>query len=133
MEDFEMFDDEENQKKYIIIHGQEKIKSDSDDITKYIQPMLTANINLNVLLGSGASIPSIPIMGQTFEEYKEDLVGTPYEENLNNLVAKYVETPIGKEDKSIKNIELFLSWLSSRIEGMSESELSNHEVMIKKI
>lgn len=132
MEDFEMFDDEENQKKYIIIHGQEKIKSDSDDITKYIQPMLTANINLNVLLGSGASIPSIPIMGQTFEEYKEDLVGTPYEENLNNLVAKYVETPIGKEDKSIKNIELFLSWLSSRIEGMSESELSNHEVMIKK-
>lgn len=120
-----------NTDKYLLYQGEDRKEINSERITKLLNEYLTANVNLSILLGSGASILSIPIMGNTFRAYKEMLTGTK-KDNLDYLMSRYKETQIGKTDPKVENIELFLSWLSSRIEGLAESELVKEEAQIKK-
>lgn len=116
---------------YLLYRGEKQEPIDAENVSKLLKEYLTANLNLSVLLGSGSSILSIPIMGKTFKAYKESLTETE-RDNLDKLVERYKETSIGLRDPQVENIELFLSWLSSRIEGMAKSELVSGELQIKK-
>lgn len=120
-----------DEKKYLLYREAKQDPIDSENVSKILKEYLTANLNLSVLLGSGSSILSIPIMGRTFKEYKGSLTAND-KENLDYLTDKYKETSAGLRDTEVENIELFLSWLSSRIEGMAQSELVHGEVQIKK-
>ncbi|MBJ7689183.1 hypothetical protein HAU32_09420 [Weissella confusa] len=116
--------------KYLLYQGEDQNEIDEIKVASLLNEYLTANINLSVLLGSGSSILSIPIMGTTFKEYKNQLVGTE-KDNLEYLMGRYIETKMGASDSNVENIELFLSWLSARIEGMAEAELIKGENKIK--
>lgn len=116
--------------KYLLYQGEDQNEIDEKKVASLLNEYLTANINLSVLLGSGSSILSIPIMGTTFKEYKKQLVGTE-KDNLEYLMGRYIETKMGASDSNVENIELFLSWLSARIEGMAEAELIKGENKIK--
>jgi len=52
--------------------GLSLVYSDMEDISKYMKNSLTSKTNLNVLLGSGSSLPAIPVMGSTFEDFKKN-------------------------------------------------------------
>ncbi|MFD1429575.1 MAG: SIR2 family protein [Lacticaseibacillus paracasei] len=86
----------------------------TDELKKYIQLRLSETAHLSVLLGSGSSLPAIPQMKTTFAEYKSKNPA-----GLRPLLRKYTENP--KHDPD--NIETFLSWIESRINGLSNSEI----------
>lgn len=121
----------ENEPMYLLYKKEKQEEVYSEGVSKILKEYLTANINLSVLLGSGSSILSIPVMGSTFKVYKESLTDKCDKENLNYLMNKYKSTS-GAGDTKVENIELFLSWLSSRIEGLATDELQHGEIEIKK-
>lgn len=86
-----------------------------DELKQYIQPQMAANVHINFLIGSGSSIPVIPTMGNTFNQYKKE---APAE--FEALFSKYCTI---KTAGAENNIETFLSWLGNRINGLSEYEL----------
>jgi hypothetical protein len=43
-----------------------------DELKQYIQPQMASNVHINFLIGSGSSIPVIPTMGNTFNQYKKE-------------------------------------------------------------
>lgn len=86
-----------------------------DELKQYIQPQMAANVHINFLIGSGSSIPVIPTMGNTFNQYKKE---APAE--FEALFSKYCTI---KTAGAENNIETFLSWLGNRINGLSEDEL----------
>jgi hypothetical protein len=94
---------------------------DEDGIKNFLKNILSANVSLNVLIGSGCSLPAIPIMNETFERLKAE------NPDLVDVIEKYKTSSFAKEDGDAKNIELFLSWLGNRIDGLSADELKNHE------
>lgn len=65
--------------------------------------------NLCFLIGSGCSLPAIPMMGNTFESIKKDSM---FEKN-KKLLGKFVESD---------DIEGYLSWLNKGIDFNGESK-----------
>ncbi|WEV53839.1 SIR2 family protein [Leuconostocaceae bacterium ESL0723] len=100
---------------------------DSNDIQIYLKNILPSNTNLNILIGSGCSLPAVPTMNNTFNELK---VNNP---KISTLIEIYKDSSLSKEnDPNAENIELFLSWLGNRIDGLSQNELSNNEPEVRK-
>ncbi|USS90795.1 SIR2 family protein [Fructilactobacillus carniphilus] len=106
-------------------NGKEK---DEDDIKNYLKNFLSSNVNFNVLIGSGASLPAINTMGRTFNDIK---TSGQYTDELSDLKKKYTKSYLGKNDENFENIELFLSWLGNRINGADDGELNLNEKQIK--
>ena len=88
-----------------------------DELKQYIQPQMAANVHINFLIGSGSSMPAIPTMGNTFNQYKKEAPA-----GFEALFSKYC-TIKTKTAGAENNIETFLSWLGNRINGLSEDEL----------
>lgn len=89
-----------------------------DQLKSYLQPILSEKIHINFLIGSGSSLPAIPVMGTTFSDYKKSHKD---DEKFNKILKLYHERYSNEAD--LNNIELFLSWLANRVNGLSQSEL----------
>lgn len=61
--------------------------------------------NLNVLIGSGCSVPAVPLMGITFKKIKED----------------YLHLNFGKFDGDSPDIEGYLNWLMTGLNFLNNS------------
>ncbi|WP_407890151.1 SIR2 family protein [Levilactobacillus sp. N40-8-2] len=93
-----------------------------DQLKSYLQPILSEKIHINFLIGSGSSLPAIPIMGTTFSDYKKSHKN---DGEFNNILKLYYEKCSNEAD--LNNIELFLSWLANRVNGLSQSELGTEQ------
>ncbi|MCT3056009.1 SIR2 family protein [Leuconostoc citreum] len=98
---------------------------DKESLKYFLKNILSANVNLNVLIGSGSSLPAIPTMKTTFIDLKHQ------SKDLSHLIEKYKNSSSGDKDPNAENIELFLSWIGSRINGMSKDELADNEKEVK--
>lgn len=88
----------------------------------FVQGILSRSINLATLIGSGASTPAIPLMGETFRNLRADLklndpdLSILLESRITKIACRDNEDPA-----KYSNIENLLSWLSQRIEGSLDS------------
>lgn len=108
-----------------------------------VQSVLANSVNLSMLIGSGASMPTVPLMGSVFSEYRKSLNGEE-KENLDKKIGEFLnkrdndnratlskstDTNSKKLTKEIENftaIEPFLSWLDYRVlGGVNEAEDSS--------
>lgn len=87
-------------------------------LSNYILPRLAETTHLSILLGSGSSLPAIPQMGTTFEDFKK---GKPT--GLQHLLNLYSSD----DSHDSANIEEFLSWLGSRLNGLSQKEIKQEK------
>ncbi|MGG3913340.1 SIR2 family protein [Rossellomorea vietnamensis] len=60
--------------------------------------------NLNILIGSGCSVPAVPLMGSTFKKIKED----------------YPDLVLGKYDGDSADIEGYLNWLNTGMKFLQD-------------
>jgi hypothetical protein len=90
-----------------------------DELKGFLQPRMAANLHINFLIGSGSSLPCIPTMKTTFEDY---IMLAP--EKFDQLFSKYTD---GQSEDAAKNIELFLTWLGNRVAGLSPLELRGED------
>lgn len=100
---------------YIVKRGRGCKAESFQDIRESFQKLLSTSLNISTLIGSGASVPGIPLMGSTFDKLKGADDGTRSSQNLLSVLAKYEkarEIPTG----TANNIEDFLSWLNSYLE-----------------
>ncbi|WP_300562391.1 SIR2 family protein [Companilactobacillus sp.] len=101
-----------------------------EEIKLFLKTTFSANLNFNVLLGSGCSLKAIPTMGSTFDSLKEE--ESDNKKLLNELIEEYKKSEISiKNDDDAKNIELFLSWLGNRISGKSRVD-AEKEIEVRK-
>lgn len=91
------------------------------EVKNLLKEYISANVHLNVLLGSGDSLNAIPLMGTTFSNFRKS------NPDVESLITIF-KGKGGEED----NVEQFLSWLSSRIEGLSDEELILQEKAMKE-
>ncbi|AVK99527.1 SIR2 family protein [Pediococcus inopinatus] len=98
-----------------------------DGLKEYLQPKLSADININFLIGSGSSKPAIDLMSTTFDNYK---IENKSNDEITELIQRY-EKECGEDNKN--DIEKFLSWLGSRILGLSKDELKNEKEVQKNL
>ena len=108
--------------KYCISRGGEIFHDcDKDMMRKKVQNVLEKSVNLSTLIGSGASWPSIPLMGNIFSDFREEIAKEQGREDGKSIVDDYIENICQYypkyEYKEFKDIEFFLSWLQNRIEG----------------
>lgn len=102
---------------YWLKKNKNNFEKDSDEITKKskISSFLVSTIknsrNLNFLVGSGCSLPSIPLMSKMIESIKND-------EKLKKVVSQY-------NSGNIENLEEFLNWLNSGISFFKNN--ANHQ------
>lgn len=108
--------------KYCISRGGEIFQDcDKDMMRKKVQNVLEKSVNLSTLIGSGASLPSIPLMGDIFSDFRREIEEEQGCEKGKTIVDDYIKNicqyyPKYK-NKEFKDIEFFLSWLQSRIDG----------------
>jgi len=55
---------------YIVKRGRGCKEESFHDIRESSQKLLSTSLNISTLIGSGASVPGIPLMGSTFEKLK---------------------------------------------------------------
>lgn len=85
---------------------------------RFVQSVLSKSLKLSTLIGSGASNPAVPLMGETFNKLRGDLKGEDpavsklLEERITKLAARD-----GIDPAEYSDIEELLSWVSLRIEG----------------
>ncbi len=77
-----------------------------ESIAQFIKSQCKSE-NLHLLIGSGCSLPSIPLMGKTFEQIKN---------NINE-----VKMVLGKFNGDSKDIEGYLNWLNTGISFFEET------------
>lgn len=112
------------------------------EIRILVQSVLANSVNLSTLIGSGASLPAVPLMGTIFQKYRDSLKNVPGEpsktggkdpldckiEDYLGKIADDNEVPSSEDSdvdssihtteiKDFKDIEGFLSWLDYRIKG----------------
>jgi hypothetical protein len=105
---------------YIVKRGRGCKEEPFQDIRESFQKLLSTSLNISTLIGSGASVPGIPLMGSTFDKLKGADGGTRSSQNLLSVLAMYEkarEIPTG----AANNIEDFLSWLNSYLEVQPRS------------
>lgn len=101
-----------------------------EEVRKMVQKVLGYSVNLITLIGSGASLPAVPLMGNTFSRIRENLKSEDDGSIENKYLSKTLEDSIkeicnkkftdeAKKDvyDSYNDIEDFLSWLKYRIDG----------------
>ena len=99
-----------------------------------VQSVLANSVNLSMLIGSGASMPTVPLMGSVFSEYRKSLKGKE-KENLDKKIEEFLNKraddnqvtlskstdmnskELTKKIENFKDIESFLSWLDYRVLG----------------
>jgi len=81
-----------------------------DGLRKSFQGLLSTSLNISTLIGSGASVPAIPLMGATFERMKKAGNKDERVKSLKEMVEKYAQSCNVLENE-VNNIEDFLSWL----------------------
>lgn len=99
-----------------------------------VQSVLANSVNLSTLIGSGASMPTVPLMGRVFSEYRDSLEGedkTSLDKKIEEFLKKRASDnqttlsestdanseEVKKESENFKDIEPFLSWLDYRVLG----------------
>lgn len=107
---------------------------DRNKMRKRVQNVLEKSLNLSTLIGSGASLPSIPLMGDIFSKFREEIReeqgcedGETIVDTYINNICKHYSKYKGKE-KDFSDIEFFLSWLQSRIEGNLEDDTTDEQL-----
>ncbi|KRN96071.1 hypothetical protein IV55_GL001754 [Furfurilactobacillus siliginis] len=83
-------------------------------------PRLSETAHLSILLGSGSSLPAIPQMKTTFEDFKKSKpTGMRHLLNLYSADKSHDST----------NIEEFLSWLGNRLNGLAQKEIKEEKTI----
>ena len=99
-----------------------------------VQSVLANSVNLSTLIGSGASMPTVPLMGSVFSDYRKSLKDqgkTNLDRKIEGFLKKRAsdnQTTLSesidagsgglkKEIENFKDIEPFLSWLDYRVLG----------------
>lgn len=93
-----------------------------DEIRNFVQSILQRSVNISTLIGSGASINAIPLMGKTLEDYKtkHPADGKNSLGNTLDLIQNEIEK---KKDKSEKdNIEEIFTLLGQKIEANADPD-----------
>ena len=107
---------------FILQRGATRREVNASEARHFVQGILSRSINLATLIGSGASTPAIPLMGETFRNMRADLklkdpeLSTLLESRITKIARRDNEDPA-----KYSNIENLLSWLSQRIEGSLDS------------
>lgn len=103
--------------------GNEPEISTRIDIRKMIQRTISRSVNLITLIGSGASLPAIPLMGNTFIKIRENLGDDELKNHLEHCVKSICSNhnQIYNDQEKFNDIEFLLSWLQHRIEGDAEN------------
>ena len=91
-------------------------------LRSYFQNLLSSRINFSLLIGSGASLPAIELMGTTFNNLKHDVGdGTVTQKRqFKECFNKYLKLFSSSAD--IDNIEDYLSWLNSNLDANPNSK-----------
>lgn len=58
---------------FILQRGATRREVNASEARHFVQGILSRSINLATLIGSGASTPAIPLMGETFRNMRADL------------------------------------------------------------
>lgn len=121
-----------------------------------VQSVLANSVNLSTLIGSGASMPTVPLMGRVFSDYRKSKEGDDKKKldhkietflkqkdrDSQTTLSKSTDTgsrELNKEIENFKDIEPFLSWLDYRVLGgvdeVEDSDLYKEIVafLLKKI
>jgi hypothetical protein len=112
---------------YIVRRGTKCESRTKLEIRSMVQSVLSASVNLSTLIGSGASLPAVPLMGTTFTNFRDELREDPAKKDLCKWLEDRVNILCRKlslnDASKFTDIEYFLSWLSYRIDGdVADSE-----------
>ncbi|WEV74496.1 SIR2 family protein [Bifidobacterium sp. ESL0798] len=123
---------------FAITRGTEHDGFTMAEIRNLVQNVLRVSVNVSTLLGSGASTPAIPLMGQTFKEFRTKLKEGDhlFESSLKEIpsLPTTVETYISQlcddgKPEDYGDIESFLSMIRSRIDGgVEETKKEDKEI-----
>lgn len=123
----------EKGKSFIIQRGGDnKVYKSREEIRDFVQTIIGNSVNLSTLIGSGASLPAIPLMGSTFKEYRKNIkkekpdLSKILEDRLNKICQKHTSYELDK----FKNIEFLLSWLQYRIDGDADTCNEDQQLFI---
>ncbi|KGH87568.1 hypothetical protein R5P86_08315 [Oenococcus oeni] len=114
----------EEDEPYIIQHGgNNKTYCSKNDVRAVIQSVIGNSVNLSTLIGSGASLPAIDLMGTTFKKYRESIKtsGDPLSSVLENRIAQICKHHSNYTSEDFGDIEFLLSWLQYRIDGDTDN------------
>lgn len=102
-------------------------------VRSMVQAVLSDSVNLSTFIGSGASVPEVPLMGKSFSNFRQsykdkDALDTKICEFLkmspssdsNSVKEDKPNNDKSDELKGFKDIESFLSWLDYRIKGNAD-------------
>ncbi|MGQ4534739.1 SIR2 family protein [Dermabacteraceae bacterium P13115] len=98
------------------------------EIRSHVQQILDRSLKISTLIGSGASYGAIPLMGQTFQAFKDDIENDSENSTLKNdfdsVFQEFVAPRQGAPDRK-NDIEAFMTWLSQRTAIMASGEKDN--------
>lgn len=125
--------DNDEEKTYVIERGGSDKKScKKDEVRRLIQNVIGNSVNLLTLIGSGASLPAINLMGNTFKKYRKNLKNE--DPKLSEHLEKSIETICKNhkryDAKKFDNIEFFLSWLKYRIDGDADTSKMDEKLFV---
>lgn len=115
-----------NQKKgdFVIRRGGSEDTRTKREIRDFVQSILRRAVNISTLIGSGASLNAIPLMGTTLKKYcnekKEDKNGKRLEEIRNEIA----ETDVARKD----DIEFIFSTIEQKINGGAAKKKENESL-----
>ncbi len=81
---------------FILQRGATRREVNASEARHFVQGILSRSINLATLIGSGASTPAIPLMGETFRNMRADLKLKDPE--LSTLLLESRITKIARRD-----------------------------------
>ncbi|MBN9643648.1 SIR2 family protein [Corynebacterium mendelii] len=86
-----------------------------------VQRILDRSLKISTLIGSGASYGAIPLMGQTFQTFKEDTESGALKDDFDSVFQKFKAPPQGSPNRE-NDIEAFMTWLSQRTAIVTSGE-----------
>jgi hypothetical protein len=110
----------EEEPTYVVKRGRGCKEESFHDIRESFQTLLSTSLNISTLIGSGASVPGIPLMGSTFEKLKGAGEPSKSSQKLLSVLSKY-EKARGISAGAANDIEDFLSWMNSYLEVQPRS------------
>lgn len=81
---------------FILQRGATRREVNASEARHFVQGILSRSINLATLIGSGASTPAIPLMGETFRNMRADLNSA--RKNLAGYTKSLNESAVAIED-----------------------------------